>query len=133
MWSIGVLLSSDGVRVRNFLLWTGRFIPWSDIDRFDWGKLQRGPSFFFLGPFRDGYPTGGAYLRSGAFVPSLALNPPLGPGDTIWAYLSNSTGSLLALTRLPGFRSRNSTPSRLCLLPSTIRIGCRCLLTTPIR
>lgn len=94
MWSIGVLLSSDGVRVRNFLLWTGRFILWSDIDRFDWGKLQRGPSFFFLGPFRDGYPTGGAYLRSGAFVPSLALNPPLGPGDTIWRLFEQLNGEL---------------------------------------
>ena len=96
MWSIGVFLSSDGVRVRNFL-WTRPFILWSDIDRFDLAKMKKGPSFLYSGEYSDGFPTGGVYLRSGAFVPSLALNPPhkaLGPDSTIPRLLEQLNGEL---------------------------------------
>lgn len=61
MWRIAVLLSSDGVRVRNMFR-TRRF-TWAEIDRFGWGDSGRWPGRI-----------GGAYLRDGVFVYALALS-----------------------------------------------------------
>lgn len=72
IWRIGVYISGDGAIIRE-VLGSSPLLPWSDIDRFDWGCRGR-------------FMTGGLYLRNGQFLPSFALNPPsslLGPDTSI--------------------------------------------------
>jgi hypothetical protein len=69
MLRIGVFVSNDGVVVRNVL--RSRRVPWSDVERFDWGTAWNGGGGSVLS-----FPVGCVYLRDGGCIRSTALNPP---------------------------------------------------------
>lgn len=83
IWRVGVCLSPEGVVVREVSRSSPLF-PWSEIDRFDWGR-------------RGGFPTGGVYLRDGRFIQSFALNPAskaMGPDKCISRLLAELNAEL---------------------------------------
>ena len=65
---VGVLLTADGVVVRNVM--RTRRLPWAEIERFELGEW-------------GGFPCGAVRLRNGDSVTAFALNPPfeLTPGE----------------------------------------------------